>query len=98
MVLPCILNWARVTGHSKTLIDNIFSNHGSKEAILGTLTCTISDNSPQFLIKVSIFLDPSSSKQNVYEKSMPNFRKEEFILDYSKNDWDLVFNVQKKCC
>ena len=34
----------RVTGHSKTLIDNIFSNHIFKEAIWGYLTSTISDH------------------------------------------------------
>ena len=33
MILPYILHPTRITGHSKTLIDNIFSNHISKEAI-----------------------------------------------------------------
>ena len=33
MFLPYILLPTRVTSHSKTLIDNIFSNHVSKEAI-----------------------------------------------------------------
>ena len=50
MVLPYILHPTRVTGHSKTLIDNIFSNHISKETICGNLTSTISDHLPQFLI------------------------------------------------
>ena len=38
------LHPTRITAHSKTLIDIIFSNHISKEAICGNLTSTISDN------------------------------------------------------
>ena len=59
MVLLYILHPTRVTGCSKTLIDNIFSNHISKEAICGNLTSTISDHLPQFLIMPTIFSDPS---------------------------------------
>ena len=55
----------RITGHSKTLIDNMFSNHISKKAICGDLAFTILDHLPQFLIMPSIFSDPSSSKSNV---------------------------------
>ena len=33
MILPYILHPTRITDHSKTLIDNIFSNHISKKAI-----------------------------------------------------------------
>ena len=95
MILPYILHPTRITGHSKTLIDNIFSNHISKEAICGNLTSTISDHLPQFLIMPSIFSDPSSSKSNVYERSWSNFNKEEFILDYFEKDWDLILNVEK---
>ena len=42
------LHPTRVTDHSKTLIDNIFSNHISEEAICGSLTVTISDHLPSF--------------------------------------------------
>ena len=46
MILPYILHPTKVTGHSKTLIDNTFSNHISKEAICGNLTSAISDHLP----------------------------------------------------
>ena len=95
MILPYILHPTRITGHSKTLIDNIFSNHISKEAICGNLTSTISDHLPQFLIMPSIFSDPSSSKSNVYERSWLNVNKEEFTLDYFEKDWDRILNVEK---
>ena len=95
MILPYILHSTRITGHSKTLIDNIFSNHISKEAICGNLPYTLFDHLPQFLIMPSIFSDPSSSKSDVYEGSWSNFNKEEFILDYFEKDWDLTLNVEK---
>ena len=95
MILPYILRPTRITGHSKTLTDNIFSNYISKETIFGNLTSTISDHLPQFFIMPSIFSDPSSSKSNVYERSWSNFKKEEFILDYFEKDWNLILNVEK---
>ena len=76
VILPYILHPSRITGHSKTLIDNILSNHISKEAICGNLTSTISDHLPQFLIMPSVFSDPSASKSNVYERRWSNFNKE----------------------
>ena len=94
MILPYILHPTRVTSHSKTL-DNIFSNHISKEAICGSITSTISDHLPQFLIMPSIFSDPSSSRSIVYERSRSNFNKEEFILNYFEKYWDLILNVEK---
>ena len=45
-----ILQPTRLTSHCKTLIDNIFSNIISSEAISGNLTSTISDHLPQFMI------------------------------------------------
>ena len=91
--LPYILHPTRITGHSKTLIDNIFSNHISKEAICGNLTSTTSDYLPQFLIMSSIFSEHSLSKSK--ERSWSNFNKEEFILDCFEKDWDLILNVEK---
>ena len=49
-----ILQPTRLTSHSKTLIDNIFSNI-SLEAISGNLTSTISDHLPQFMIVLNVF-------------------------------------------
>ena len=95
IILPYILHPTRVTGHSITLTDNIFSDHISKEVILGNLMSVIFDHLPQFLIMPSIYLDPTSSKSNVYERSWSIFNKEEFILDYFEEDRDLIPNVEK---
>ena len=46
--IPYMLHPTRITGHSKTLIDNIFSNYISHEIISGNITATVSDHLPQF--------------------------------------------------
>ena len=48
--VPYILQPTQLISHSKTLIDNIFSNIISPEAISSNLTLTISDHLPQFMI------------------------------------------------
>ena len=44
----------RITSHSETLIDNIFSNFISYEIISGNITTMISDDLPQFLLVPNI--------------------------------------------
>ena len=83
------------TGHSKTLIDNRFSNLISNEAIFGNLTSTISDHLLQFLNMSSSVSDLSSSKSNVYERNWSNFNDKEFISHYFEKDWDLILNDEK---
>ena len=56
---PYVLQPTRLTSHSKTLIDNIFSNIISPEAISDNLTSTISDHLPQFMVVPNIFSNPA---------------------------------------
>ena len=60
--IPYILQPTRITSHSKTLIDNIFSNIISHEVISGNITATISDHLPQLL------LAPQVLSKNSYQK------------------------------
>ena len=46
--IPYILHPIGNTSHSKTLIDNTFSNYISHEVISGNKAATISDHLPQF--------------------------------------------------
>ena len=48
--IPLILQPTRITSHSNTLKDNIFSNVTDPDMISGNLTATISDHLPQFSI------------------------------------------------
>ena len=96
MFLPYILLPTRITSHSKTIIDNIFSNHLSSEIISGNISSTISDHLPQFLIVPHIFSDPPSHKSNIYERDWSNFNQEDFIMDYFAIDWPNILHLQNR--
>ena len=61
--LPYILQPNRLTSHSKTLIDNIFSNVISYEVTSGNITATISDLLPQFLFDPNVFSNHLAKSQ-----------------------------------
>ena len=48
--IPLMLKPTRITSHSNTLKNNMFSNVIDPDIISGNLTVTISDNLPQFAI------------------------------------------------
>ena len=53
--IPLILQPTRITSHSNTLIDNVFSNVVDPGIISGDLTATMSDHLPQFSIIPNMF-------------------------------------------
>ena len=65
--IPLILQPTRITSHSNTLIDNIFSNIIDPDIISGNLTTTISDHLPQFAIIPNMFGNTTSNKSNTYQ-------------------------------
>ena len=48
-LLPYILHPTRVTDHSATAINNIFSNNFEHETVSGNIITQIADHLPQFL-------------------------------------------------
>ena len=94
--IPYILHPTRITSHSKTLIDNIFSNYISLEIISGNITATISDHWPQFSFVPNILLNHSTPKSNFYERNSSKFRQENFIIDYFDNDWDDLLQIDQQ--
>ena len=94
--VPYILQPTRLTSHSKTLIDNIFSNIISPEAISANLTAPISDHLPQFMIVPNVFSNPPSSKANIFERDWSNVDQENFILDYFSIDWDAALKLDEQ--
>ena len=80
--IPLILQPIRITSHSNTLIDNIFSNIIDSDIISGNLTATISDHLPQFAIIPNMLGNIASNKCNIYERDWSKFYRENFILDY----------------
>ena len=94
MYLPYILHPARVTSHSQTIIDNIFSNYVSKEAVCGNLTSTIFDHLPQVLFIPSMFSGNPATKSNIFERSWKNVNQAEFLMDYFCKDWSNILNLK----
>ena len=94
MYLPYILHPNRVTSHSQTIIDNIFSNYVSKEAVSGNLTSTICDHLPQVLFVPSMFSDNPATKSNIFERSWKNFSQAEFVMDYFDKDLGSILNLK----
>ena len=81
--IPLILQPTRITNHSNTLIDDIFSNAIDPDIISGNLTGTISDHLPQFSILPNIFGTIPGNKSNIYEK------------DWSKFDWEDLLKIDE---
>ena len=48
--MPYIVHPSRISAHSSTLIDNIFSNITDNETISGNILTQITDHFPQFLV------------------------------------------------
>ena len=86
--IPLILQPTRITSHSNTLIDNIFSNFIDPDIISGNLTATISDHLPQFSIIPDMFGNISGNKSTIYERDWSKLDQENLILDYFSVDWE----------
>ena len=67
--IPLILQPTRITSHSNTLIDNIFSNVIEPDIISGNLTATFSGRLSQFAIIANMFGNISGNKYNMKEIS-----------------------------
>ena len=88
---PLITRPTRITPHSKTLIDNIFTNNLEENITSGNLICSISDHLPQFAIIEEIKTEPTTTKQKrISFKNYKKFDLRKFTSDLNKIDWDLV--------
>ena len=81
LFVPHIILPTRVTGSSKTLIDNIYSNlENFKDGFSGNLTLSISDHLAQFLVIPHRTIQ-GKNKQSSYKRDTRCFDQEDFILD-----------------
>ena len=91
-----ILNPTRITSHSKSLIDNIFSNDISHEITSGNINATISDHLPQFSFVSNILSSSSTQKSNFYERDWSKFKQENFIFDCFDKDWADLLQIDQQ--
>ncbi len=84
----------RITSHSKTLIDNIFSNDPDfSQAISGNFTFSISDHLPQFLLVPKENHRPPS-KHNMYKRSK-KYEKVDVVADFINVNWNEIIAPEK---
>ena len=86
-LLPYILHPSRVTDHSATVIDNIFSNNTEYDTFSGNILTNISDHFPQFLV-----INKATIKDVPMQKETSNFSENKFVSDYSKIDNEFSYD------
>ena len=99
--IPLILQRTRITSHSNTLIDNIFSNVIDPDIISGNLTATISHHLPQFAKVVPVFKKDSKLDYSFYRpiSLLSNIEKILEKLMYKRfytflNNNNIIYNLQ----
>ena len=95
-LLPYINTPSRVTPHSKTLIDNIFSNTIEDSSISGNLVTTISDHYSQFLLMKNLNNKKNITKTEVYHQDFQNINEKRLENDLQNTSWDDVLEVHSE--
>ena len=93
--IPLILQPTRITSHSNTLMDNIFSDVFNPDIVSGDLTATISDHLPQFAIIPNMVGNIIGNKSKIYERDWSKFDQENFILDYFSAEWEDLLKIDE---
>ena len=88
---PTIVRPTRITPHSKTLIDNIFTNT-LENFSSGNIITSVSDHLPQYLI-VEYNENGANKTDKIkhFYRDFKNFNREDFILDYISTSCDDIF-------
>ena len=85
-LLPYILHPTRVTDHSSTVIDNIFSNVTDFDTVSGNIINQIADHFAQFLILKKIHIEFKNT--TFYQHDYSSFQMENFVGNFSDLNWD----------
>ena len=94
-LLPYISTPSRVTTHSRTLIDNIFSSNTEDGLISGNIISTISDHYAQFLLMKNTKIKQKETT-DIYRHDFKNFNELQFKSDLCNIDWKSVLEINKK--
>ena len=85
-LLPHILQPTRVTDHSATVTDNIFTNTTEFDTTSGNTLKQLADHFSQFLILKKLNINHRDSAFYTYDYS--NFDKDNFVSDFAKINWN----------
>ena len=92
-LMPLILQPTRITSHSKTLIDNIFTNITEKSVKLGNITCSISDHLAQFAI-LQVQTPNQTHNETELKRDFTKFNKNDFTLDFLQVDMEAHLKIR----
>ena len=87
-LLPYILHPTRVTDHSSTVIDNIFSDVTDYKTVSGNIINQIADHFAQFMLVKRININYKNT--TFYQYDYSDFKKENFIEDISNINWETL--------
>ena len=90
-LLPYISTPSRVTTHSRTLIDNIFSNNIEDGLISGNIISTISDHYAQFLLMKNMKIKQKETT-DIYRHDFKKFNEVQFDVDFLFSKFFGIFN------
>ena len=94
LFVPHITLPTRITSHSQTLIDNIFSNDPNfAQGISGNFTFSISDHLAQFLIVPRIQNRPPK-KHNICKRKMKQLNKADLVADVININWQETLSCE----
>ena len=94
LFVPHIIHPTRITPHTKTLIDNIFSNLPNfSQGKSGNITLAISDHLAQFLT-IPLETGENLPKKDYFKRDTKNFDRENFFLDLLSIDWDEILQLE----
>ena len=89
-LLPSITRPSRITSHSATLIDNIFTNVIDNK-ISGLLVCDISDHLPVFTVIDYVYKN-RTEKQKIFRRIKTDKSINMLIQDLVSQNWDMIYN------
>ena len=86
--LPFVVHPTRVSDHSSTIIDNIFSNICNLETKSGNILTHIADHFPQFLIVKKAGI--SNRTLSFYQHDYSKFNQESFLEDFNNLNFEYL--------
>ena len=94
LFVPHITLPTRITSHSQTLIDNIFSNDPNfSQGVSGNFTFSISDHLAQFLVMPRNKNRPPK-KHNIQKRDLKKYDKTDLIADVININWHELLSVE----
>ena len=88
--LPIITKPTRLTDHSKTLIDHIYTNSPIDNITSGIALFELSDHLPIFCL---INMEIKRNKERIYYRDYSAFNKDAYLNDINSINWNSVLNM-----